>query len=163
MKKWFGVVLGVLLAIAILTLPLPLKVSKEYDGLMYAYGQYTEPTACKITIDGTNYMYLLKPDAYYGEFSISTDDRTLQGAKLHSSITKDIVNPLTYFSEQGYTTIGYFVSPDNLEWLYIRSKDADGEIYEIMASAENNEEALEIKQAAIDRLSLLPQLGADDK
>lgn len=160
-----NVLIGFIIAlmVAVFLLPLPLKVTKEFEGLMYAYGQYTEPMPCKITLNGTKYVYLLKPSVYDGAFAVSTDDRTLlHGARLNTFIRKGHVSHMTYLTDQGYITTGYFVSPNNLDWLYIRSEDEDGEIYEIMASAENSAEALEIKQAAIDRLSLLPQLGDDD-
>ncbi len=120
---------------------------------MLADGAGKEAETCTIAIDGTKYDYLFKTDGYFGKFEISIDERTRGEKSIDTMMKKGNVSFLTYWGEEeGYMSLGYFVSSGDMQWVYIRLKTEDGASREIVAPAENEAEALQIKQRAAETM-----------
>lgn len=47
--------------------------------------------------------------------------------------------------------MGYFLSDSDLNWVYVRTKDAQGNIRDIAAPAQGREEALAVREKAVQR------------
>lgn len=159
MKKLFWGLGFAFVLVTVLLLPFPGRIVKEYKGLFYANNGDSEPIYSCVLIDGWLYKYLVKPDVYRGKFEISTDDRTvLNNARLNTFVEEKRISNLTYLTDQGYITLGYFVMPKSKEWLYIRTKDIDGNVGEIMAPAMDDIDATRIRQRAGQMQSPLPEI-----
>ena len=134
-KKWpvVAALMVILLAAAILFLPFPVKIQRQLTGVAFSGEPGEEMEPCEIAIEGTKYRYLLKPDVFDGTFALSVDPRT------------------TERGAPGIAHVGYFLSDSDLNWVYVRTRDAQGNIRDIAAPAQGREEALAVREKAASR------------
>lgn len=115
--------------------PIPIRLHRQYQGQALAYGAQGEPRSCTVTLDGTYYVYLLRYNELFSTFDISLDARTASPRGVQTIVDKGTISPLLYWGDDvEYFHAGYFVSPETLDWLYIRLDSEDGSATEIAAS-----------------------------
>lgn len=151
-----------ILALAYLALgPIPVKVHREYKGLARAYGLDGEVQNCTVTLEGMYYVYLFRYNELFSTFDISLDGRTAEGCGVQTTVSRDSVSQLTYWGEDtGYFSVGWFVSPDMLDWLYIMLEGEDS-VTEIAASPDGTLSVDDARTRAGQRVSgLMPELQA---
>lgn len=158
-KKWpvVAALMVILLAAAMLLLPFPVKIQRQLTGVAFSGEPGEEMEPCEVAIEGTKYCYLLKPDVFDGTFALSVDPRTTErGAHLNAGIAGETVSFLTYtYADEtggpGIAHVGYFLSDSDLNWVYVRTRDAQGNIRDIAAPAQGREETLAVREKAASR------------
>ena len=94
-------------------------------------GDAVSVASCTIEIDGTFYRYLLKPDTYFGRLAISTIPDTMgENAQLQSSNIGSL-SALTYHTEDGYKSLGVFLTSNSFDQLliHINESQSGGEVF----------------------------------
>jgi hypothetical protein len=164
--KWGAAALIAAVGVGALLLPLPTKIERQLSGAAFAGAPDEEMTPCEVCIQGTLYRYLIRPDVFDGRLTLSCDPRTAhRGAHLNTDITREHVSPLTYVydsgtpQQPGVDALGYFLSDDALNWVYVRLKDEQGAVRDVAAPAQTPEQALALRELAAARtpVGVLPE------
>ena len=149
MKRKIVLIAVCALLLAAAFLLYPASVEKSYAGAAFSNMEDNSFAPCSLSLSGRLHTRFFPNAEYKGTISLHVDGQTLlEDASITARMGADGPSFITYLTDDGYTTPGYFVAPRSFDWLYIRLKSADGTPMEIMAPAETAEQAMEVKRSA---------------
>lgn len=143
-KRKIWIFIAVVAVALILLCPFPQQVMKEYTGLAYPKAG-GEGVPCTVKVDGTCYRYLVRMDNFWGDIQISTDEKVLLKDEFRALMDYSII---LFSADLSNGNPGYLITPDNFKTLYLQVKDAEEVKWEVMAPADSDTAAAEIRAAA---------------